>query len=371
MSSRPAARLVPLLRTGLPAWCDPYLADLGSGDLFDSRLWYDTILAHALPQGTQPMLATTETVLLPLRRDGGRLRSLVTDYSVVWRPLAAPGAGEADLRLAGQALGRLLRFAPPVILDALDAQARGLAPLLDGFRQARLLPMRFAAFGNWHESLPPGAGWEGFLASRPAALRNTVARKMARATKGFEFECHRRPGPALEEGIRAYVAVRAASWKPHEPFPDFDAALLRPLAAAGALRLGVLRDRADGRPVAAQYWAIDHAGPGMPRRATVLKLAHAEEARAASPGTVLTAMMIRRLIEEDGVASLDFGRGDDAYKQLWVARRRQRIGLVLADPLHPHGLAALARQAGGGAWRGLRAWAGRTGGPAQRLQRGP
>lgn len=356
MSSRPNARLVPLFRDGLPTWCDRYLADLGSGDLFDTRLWYDTLLAHALPDGARPMLAVTDAVMLPLRRDGGRLGSLVTDYSLVWRPLPAPDADQADFLLAGRALGRLLRLAPPVILDALDADAPALAPLLHGFRAARLIPMRFATFGNWHETLAPGAGWEAFLASRPAALRNTVLRKMPRAARDFAFECIGDPGLALEAGIAAYVAVRAASWKPHEPYPDFDAVLLRALAAAGALRLGVLRDRADGHPVAAQYWALDRGGEGRRRRAVVLKLAHAEAARAASPGTVLTAMMIRGLIEEDHVASLDFGRGDDAYKRLWVARRRQRIGEVLADPLHPLGLAALARQAGGAAWRGLRAW---------------
>jgi CelD/BcsL family acetyltransferase involved in cellulose biosynthesis len=64
----------------------------------------------------------------------------------------------------------------------------------------------------------------------------------------------------------------------------------------------------------------------------------------------LTALMIRHLLEEDGVRELDFGRGDDDYKRLWVSARRQRIGLILADPLHPMGLAALARQTLG-RWR--------------------
>ena len=82
----------------------------------------------------------------------------------------------------------------------------------------------------------------------------------------------------------------------------------------------------------------------------MLKLAHAEAARAASPGTVLTALLIRHLLEEDGVQELDFGRGDDDYKRLWVGTRRQRIGLILADPLHPMGLVALARQVVG-RWR--------------------
>jgi CelD/BcsL family acetyltransferase involved in cellulose biosynthesis len=86
----------------------------------------------------------------------------------------------------------------------------------------------------------------------------------------------------------------------------------------------------------------------------VLKLAHDEAARAASPGTVLTALMIRRLLGEDRVRVLDFGRGDDPYKRLWVGSRRRRIGLVLADPLSPQGLAALGRQWAGSLLRRLR-----------------
>ena len=54
--------------------------------------------------------------------------------------------------------------------------------------------------------------------------------------------------------------------------------------------------------------------------------------------------MLRELIDRERVTELDFGRGDDAYKRLWVTRRRQRIGVVLSNPLRPRGLAALSRQ---------------------------
>lgn len=124
---------------------------------------------------------------------------------------------------------------------------------------------------------------------------------------------------------------------------------MRAAAGLGQLRLGVLRRIACGSPIAAQYWILDHGG----RRALLPKLFHDEAAREESPGTVLTAHMIRHLIETDGVRALDFRRGDDPYKRLWVAERRQRIGVVLADPRHPAGALAILRHHAGRARRRL------------------
>jgi hypothetical protein len=339
----PTSRLIPLPRGALPGWCDRFLDHPGEGRFFASRAWYDTLIGHGLPAGAEPVLAVAEgTALLPLLRQGSRLSALVSPYTLDWRPLAAPGADAASLRAAGRGIGRVLRLRPPVLLDTLDPEAPGLGPLLEGVRAARLIPLRFRHTGNWHEVLPPGTGWEAWLAARPSTLRNTIARKLSRAARETDFELVAGPGAALEAGIAAYQDVRARSWKPDEPFPAFDGVLMRVAAGLGLLRLGVLREKAGGRPVAAQYWILDLGG----RRATVPKLAHAEDSRAASPGTVLSALMVRGLLE-DGVAELDFGRGDDGYKRGWVAARRQRIGLVLADPLHPAGLLALARHAAG------------------------
>ena len=346
----PLARLEPVAGTSLPDWCDPFLAPPGGGDFFASRLWYDTLLAHGCPVAAQPVLAVCgDAWLLPLLRERRRLTSLAGAYSLAWRPLPAPDAGPAVLRRAGAALGTLLRHRPPTRLDTLDDTAPGLTALLAGLAERGLRVSQFQHFGNWHEAVPPGAGWDAYLARRPPALRSTIQRKLARAARSARFELIDSPGPALAQGIVAYEAVRSRSWKPFEPFPHFDAALMQATAAAGLLRLGVLRDP-QGEPMAAQYWIVSGS------LATLVKLAHDEAARAASPGTALTALMIRHLIEADGVRSLDFGRGDDGYKQLWVAQRAQRIGLILTDPWHPAGLLELARQAasrGRAWWRGV------------------
>ena len=64
--------------------------------------------------------------------------------------------------------------------------------------------------------------------------------------------------------------------------------------------------------------------------------------------------MLRRLIDVEGVTEIDFGRGDDEYKRGWATQRRQRIGLVLANPWRARGLAFLGRHAMGRARAALR-----------------
>lgn len=334
------AVLDPLPRTGLPAWADPLL---DPASFWSGRIWYDATLAHALPDGAEPIAARCGAVILPLLATGRRLASLTTPYTQDWRPLAPPGLAAAGWRAAGVAFGQLLRGRPPAILEAIDPAGAWLVPFLEGVAAAGIRAARFDHVGCWHAALRPGEGWAAYLAARPSALRHTIARKGRRLEAEARLVVLAAPGPDLEAGIAAFRTVRAGSWKPAEPFPEFDPALMRAAAAAGALRLGLLRRRADDVPIAAQYWILDRGG----RRATVPKLFHLEAARAASPGTVLTAMMLRRLIEEEGVRELDFGRGDDAYKALWVGERTQRIGLLLADPRHPAGFLALARQAAG------------------------
>jgi len=363
--------LIPLADTRLPDWCDGFLP---GDDAFLGRAWWDTTLRHALPSGARPVLAQAGgAALLPLLEEGGgRLRSLTTPYSLVWRPLTRPGAAEAELQAGGRALRPALRLRPPVRLEALGEVPPALLRGLGG----AALPYRH--FGHWHEALPEGEGWEGYLARRPPALRTTIARKLARAAREARFEWIAGPGAELEAGIAAFEAVRALSWKPEEPSPRFDGALMRALAPLGALRLAVMRRAADAAPLAAQYWVLDapkgglepaasaslthpapaprpvagsdvvggsastHPAPG-PRRATVPKLFHVETAKAASPGTALTAFALRTLIEAEGVRALDFGRGDDRYKAQWVGAREQRMGLVLASPWHPLGWAEIAR----------------------------
>jgi hypothetical protein len=206
-------------------------------------------------------------------------------------------------------------------------------------RQAGLAVARFDHFGNWHADVA-GQDWAAWLAGRPGALRETIRRRTRQAERlvGAHFALFD-GARDLEVGITAFEAVYTRSWKEPEPYPAFNPAQIRAAATLGIVRLGIWW--IDDVPAAAQFWIVEHG------RAMVLKLAHDEAFKAYSPGTVLTAWMIRRMIEHEQVTTLDFGRGDDPYKQGWVANRGQRIGLLLINPRHPVGMIALARHAMG------------------------
>jgi hypothetical protein len=92
MRSVTDAALLPI-RGALPDWCDRFLAPPGGGDVFASRLWYEAILAHAWPSNAEPLLARCgDVLLLPLMRQDGRLRAMVTPYTLEWPPARAAGA---------------------------------------------------------------------------------------------------------------------------------------------------------------------------------------------------------------------------------------------------------------------------------------
>jgi CelD/BcsL family acetyltransferase involved in cellulose biosynthesis len=320
-------------------------------DLFASPAWFETVRACGMAPDAAPNFVVCGSpvqpvMLMPMQIAGGglRLSSLTTPYTCRFQPLCDPDADPAALAAAFTAFARYCRAWPTVRLDALDFDAPWLPHLLRGAAAAGLATRQFSHFGNWHERVT-GRNWASYLASRPGQLRETIRRRLARADRaGGRFELIT-GGAALEPGIAAYEAVYARSWKPAEPFPLFNAALMRATAAQGKLRLGLYRQAQ--QPVAAQFWIVEHA------TATVLKLAHDEAAKAASPGTILTALMLQHLLTHETIEQIDFGRGDDPYKQLWANQRHERIGVVLANPRHPGGLAFLARHALGRARRAL------------------
>ncbi len=313
-----------------------------AGGVFARRAWWDVVLAHAMPSDAGAAFVAIRsagilTALVPMQRSGGRLHSLTTPYSCEFAPLFAAGLAMSGRIAAMTAFARMCLPYGVVRLDALPAEWDGLDDLQAGARQAGLRPIRFDHFGNWYEDVA-GLDWPAYLLARQGALRETIRRRLRRAEQrpDAHFSLFAEPGQ-MDAATEAFESVYRRSWKDAEPFPSFNAALIRTMAAQGLLRLGVWSIGAD--PVAVQLWVVKDG------RAMVLKLAHDEAFKADSPGTVLTALMLRHLLDREHVTQIDFGRGDDPYKQGWAGQRRQRIGLVLANPRRLSGMAELTRHA--------------------------
>ncbi len=321
------------------ARCAPLLEAAAAQDFHLAGWWWRSMQAACLPENTTArFLLHSENgapvCLLPILANH-HAETLTGPYTCRYQPLFAPNTPEAAITRAARAFAPALRQGV-FRLDALDPEAPWLPPFLAGLRAAGLVPLRFEHFGNWHEPIA-GRSWATYLAARGGALRETVRRKLKRS--GDTIFRIVTGGEDLEPAIAGYEDVYARSWKVPEPFPRFNATMMREAAAAGTLRLGLL---ASGETViAAQIWIVANGA------AMVTKLGHDEAFKPLSPGTVLTARMIQHFIDTEAVRELDFGRGDDPYKQLWTTQRRPRIGYLLANPWRPAGALALARHVAG------------------------
>jgi CelD/BcsL family acetyltransferase involved in cellulose biosynthesis len=311
--------------------------------MFVGPAWWNVVLSEAMPAGASALFLVCRTGghvagVVPMLRHGNDagLESLTTPYTCHYTPVLARGLGHTARVAVMAAFACFCRGGGVTRLDALPAEWDGLPDLLTGVRQAGLRALRFDHFGNWYEDVA-GLDWSGYLARRPGALRETIRRRLRRASRLSDARFNLLTQPAeMDAAAKAFEAVYGRSWKEAEPYPNFNVALMRAMADLGLLRFAMWS--LDGTPVAVQFWVVETSG-----RATVLKLAHDEAFKSHSPGTVLTAMVLRHLLDNEHVTEIDFGRGDDEYKQGWAAQRRQRIGLLLVNPWHPAGMLQLAR----------------------------
>jgi CelD/BcsL family acetyltransferase involved in cellulose biosynthesis len=172
-------------------------------------------------------------------------------------------------------------------------------------------------------------------------LRSSVERGRRRLDRigSWRVEIHRHDSPEVMRALEAYLSVYAHSWKEPEPCPEFMPSLVRLAAREGWLRLGVLW--LGQQPVAAQVWLVHEA------KASIYKLAYVKGREKLSAGSVLTAALMKHVMDEDRVSEVDYLSGDDAYKRDWMAQRRERVGLVAFDPHSPRGLLAAARHFAG------------------------
>jgi ribosomal protein S18 acetylase RimI-like enzyme len=321
------------LRTAMPALAQPG----AHADLFGTLDWFENLLENGMEGQGHPNLLLGQhggaAVLLPLLRGKG-LRALSNYYSSLYEPACTDPAEQAGfIRAAARYLRTLKPRASTITLQPLAEDFAATAR--EAFAQAGYWTDTFFCFGNWTLEVA-GRSFAQYHAGLPSQLRSNLERGRGRLDRAGSWSLRiiDKPGPELEDALRDYARIYAASWKEPEPHPRFIPGLCRMAAARGWLRLGVLS--VAGEPGAAQLWLVKDG------TASIYKLAYDERLRRYSPGSLLTAHMMARCIDEDRVRVVDYLTGDDAYKRDWMSHRRERVGLVAFDPATPGGLAAAA-----------------------------
>jgi len=323
----------------LPGGANPLFDAAGEASFCLTHTWFERFAARFIEPGERLSLLADEggadagkpgALLIGRHRDRDRLAyggrsftSLDNHYTLAFAPLLDPArAPEAVLApLIAELRGRspaydVLRFQP------LDPKHPGFESLRTCLRNNGYAVQTYRQFETWYETTA-GIDFATYLAARPAILRNTIRRKRRGLERTGQLRFRLIAGePGLDRAIADYERVYGAGWK--APEPDNAAAfirdLVRAMAGAGALRLGILE--LDGTPIATQIWMLWH---GV---ATVYKLAHDRKFDRHSPGTVLTALTIERLLDDDRASELNFGPGGDPYKRAWASQMREMQGIL-------------------------------------------
>ena len=302
------------------------LGDEAQSAPFDRLAWWQGLAEHC---GLDPLLAVARdgeaAAVLPLRRSEGGFEALANWYSFRFRPIAtSPCAAPRLLESIAKSLaGRTRRLT----LSGISQEDNSADLLEHAFSKAGWTVFSDVCDTN-HNLSVKGRSFADFLATRPGPLRTTLRRKSGKVTTQVLEQFDAAAWSAFEDVYRS-------SWKPVEGSPAFLRSFAEAEGAAGRLRLGIART--EGKVVAAQLWTIEGG------TAFIHKLAHRDDAKAMSPGTVLSAALFAHAIDRDQVAQIDFGTGDDPYKRDWMEQSRPRYRLRMLRPGYPPNWPHIAR----------------------------
>ncbi|RJY08610.1 GNAT family N-acetyltransferase [Aurantiacibacter aquimixticola] len=248
-----------------------------------------------------------EAICLPLMRGEAGWEALTNWYAFTWQPLRTHNAHDQLLTALAE---EMPTKTDRIVLDKLTRE--DAAHLKRAFRGTGWSSFAEVADTN-HILQVQGRPFAAYLAERPGALRTALSRKTKKLDTVMTNEFSNADWSIFED-------VYADSWKPAEGNADLLRRFARQESAAGRLRFAIARH--DGAPVAAQFWTVDNG------TAFIHKLAHRRGAQALSPGTILTAALMEHIIDTDGVATVDFGTGDEPYKRDWMEQVRLRYRLT-------------------------------------------
>jgi hypothetical protein len=324
----------------IPASVDLLFQQAEKESVFLSRPWFENLIEAGLESSSSPLFATVVAgdrvlALLMLQNDAaGRISALKHRYGSLYSLLLAKNDQAEIVQCLADGLcsmgihGLLLE---PVAEDDAPLQLLRQSLATHGFQCD--CPFRFY---NWFLKLD-GQSFHDYMSRRPSKLRNTIERKRRKLQREHVFEIRIATGQEVPALMHAYHSVYSASWKAKELYGDFLDGMVARFSQQGWSRLGILS--INGQPAAAQLWFV------VEKKASIFRLAYGQDWQHYSPGSILTAELMRHVIDQDQVEEIDFLVGNDVYKQDWMSERRERRLMACGKPQESRNtLSALRRR---------------------------
>jgi Acetyltransferase (GNAT) domain len=313
--------------------------------LFDRLEWFKTLWAHC-PPGKAPLIARAraencDAWLFLARTDERSAIALGNWYSLAYRAIFSGEPSEDVQKGEITAIARRLATGLTTITLSPVPEHDGSADLLlSAFQKGGWVGFKAPKTGSWITRLD-GKDFSAYWAERPGEVRSTHDRKLKKFGVTTQIFTH------FDEAAWAeYESIYGDSWKGDEGSPSFLRAMAKMEGEAGTLRLGIARH--EGEAIAAQLWTVENGC------AIIHKLAYREDKGEMSAGTILSAAMFRHAIDTDKVEMIDYGTGDDRYKQSWMTERRQLSVLTFHNPRTPSGLFRATKASVANLVRGMR-----------------
>lgn len=206
--------------------------------------------------------------------------------------------------------------------SAIPGENRSFDVLKEATNKAGVSCSEYFSFGDWYLDDIAYSGDE-YIANLPKKIRKDVPYCQRRLQKigNLEFKLIRNQG-SIDDYMELYYWVYSKSWQRREGVgPTFHRDLAKLAAKNGWLRLGFLF--LDGTPISAQFWMT------CSNNSFILKTVYDQDYKKYSPGKILTAEMMKHVIDIDKVKTVDYVQGDEPYKKDWTPKRRERKGLLV------------------------------------------
>lgn len=324
----------------LEALPDSYRKLFGTDDqvssVFSSYIWFDNLIRHSLSIehtlrffGLEDESNGTAYVLAPMCFLSSRRwyapRKLIAAsnyytslFCLIQDDVESHSNGNVDQLIRG-----MIEDIPEwdcIDLHPMAVDSIQFSSIQQAFRDSGASIQTYFCFGNWYLKVG-GRSFQEYFNTVPSRVRNTVARKSRQLQKSHGLQIKLvQTEDELEAAAAAYDQVYQSSWKQSEAHPYFIPGLMQACARQGSLRLGIAY--IDDQPVAAQLWIVYQ---GV---ASIYKLAYDEQFARFSIGSILTAHLMKHVIDIDHVQEVDYLTGDDDYKKDWMSQRRERWGVI-------------------------------------------